>query len=86
VERNAFRSGGFRLRESSSSIAARRFAPTHIRHREDKKGRFWITTSNHVLQVRRDKLLAGKAGTGDIREYGPVDGLPSSEESTEAGR
>ncbi|MBZ5574879.1 MAG: hypothetical protein LAO09_23745 [Acidobacteriia bacterium] len=46
---------------------------------EDKKGRFWITTSNHVLQVPRDKLLAGNAGTGDIREYGPADGLPSSE-------
>ncbi|MGO9084631.1 MAG: two-component regulator propeller domain-containing protein [Candidatus Sulfotelmatobacter sp.] len=46
---------------------------------EDKKGRFWIATSNHVLQVPRDKLLAGEAGTGDIREYGPADGLPSSE-------
>jgi signal transduction histidine kinase/ligand-binding sensor domain-containing protein len=46
---------------------------------EDKVGRFWITTSSHVLQVSRDKLLAGNAGTGDIREYGPADGLPSSE-------
>ena len=46
---------------------------------EDKKGRFWITTSNHVLRVPRDRLLAGKAGTGDIPEYGPADGLPSSE-------
>lgn len=46
---------------------------------EDKEGRFWITTSRHVLQVPRDKLLAGNAGTGDIREYGPADGLPSSE-------
>jgi len=46
---------------------------------EDKSGRFWITTSNHVLQVPRDKLLAGKARTEDIREYGPADGLPSSE-------
>jgi hypothetical protein len=24
-------------------------------------------------------MLAGKAGTGDIRKYGPADGLPSSE-------
>jgi signal transduction histidine kinase len=46
---------------------------------EDKKARFWIATSNHVLQVPRDKLLAGKARTEDIREYGPADGLPSSE-------
>ena len=46
---------------------------------EDKSGRFWIATPTHVLQVPRDKLLAGKAATGDIREYGPADGLPSSE-------
>jgi signal transduction histidine kinase len=46
---------------------------------EDKSGRFWITTSSHVFRVPRDKLFAGNAGTGDIREYGPADGLPSSE-------
>jgi signal transduction histidine kinase/ligand-binding sensor domain-containing protein len=46
---------------------------------EDKSGRFWITTSSHVLQVPRDKLLAGKAGPADIRKYGLADGLPSSE-------
>ncbi|HEY3619767.1 MAG TPA: two-component regulator propeller domain-containing protein [Candidatus Sulfotelmatobacter sp.] len=46
---------------------------------EDKAGRFWITTSGHVLQVPRDKLLAGNIGAGDIREFGPADGLPSSE-------
>ena len=45
----------------------------------DKNGSFWITTSNHVLRVARDKLLAGKLGPGDIREYGPADGLPSTE-------
>jgi len=46
---------------------------------EDKVGRFWIITASHILQVPRDKLLAGKAGTGDTREFGPGDGLPSSE-------
>jgi len=46
---------------------------------EDKTGQFWITTSHHVLRVPRDKLLAGKAGTSDVREYGPADGLPSSQ-------
>jgi signal transduction histidine kinase/ligand-binding sensor domain-containing protein len=46
---------------------------------EDKSGRFWVATPTHVLQVPRDKLLAGNAVTGDIREYGPADGLPSSE-------
>lgn len=46
---------------------------------EDKNGWLWITTSNHLLQVFQDKLLTGKVGPGDIREYGPADGLPSSE-------
>jgi len=46
---------------------------------EDEKARFWITTSNHVLQVPRDKLLAGKVGAEDIREFGLADGLPSSQ-------
>ena len=46
---------------------------------EDTKGQFWLTTSHHVLEVSRDKLLAGKAGTSDVREYGSADGLPSSQ-------
>jgi signal transduction histidine kinase/ligand-binding sensor domain-containing protein len=46
---------------------------------EDKEGQFWVTTSNHVLEVARDKLLAGKAAKGNVREYGPADGLSSSE-------
>jgi signal transduction histidine kinase/ligand-binding sensor domain-containing protein len=46
---------------------------------EDKKGWLWITTSNYILQVPQDKLLAGKVRPRDIREYGPADGLPSSE-------
>jgi signal transduction histidine kinase/ligand-binding sensor domain-containing protein len=46
---------------------------------EDKSRGLWIATSNHVVQVPRDKLLAGQAGTGEIREFGPADGLPSSE-------
>ena len=46
---------------------------------EDKHGQLWISTSNHVLQVSRDKLLSGKVGPEDIRQYGPADGLPSSQ-------
>ena len=46
---------------------------------EDKNGWLWITTSNYVLQAPQDKLLAGKVGPGDIREYGPADGLPGSQ-------
>jgi signal transduction histidine kinase len=46
---------------------------------EDRNGWFWITTSTHVLQLARDKLIRNKLGPGEIREYGPADGLPSSE-------
>jgi signal transduction histidine kinase len=46
---------------------------------EDKSGRFWIATSNHVLRVPRDKLLSGAVKTIDVREYGEADGLKSTE-------
>ena len=46
---------------------------------EDRNGSLWIATSNHVLQLRRDKLLAGTIKASDFREYGLTDGLPSSD-------
>lgn len=46
---------------------------------EDKNGSLWIATSNHVLQVKRDKLLGGALGDADVREYGLADGLDSTE-------
>jgi len=46
---------------------------------EDKNGWLWIATSNHVLQVARDKLLQGNVEPGDIREYSAADGLPNNE-------
>ena len=46
---------------------------------EDNKHEIWIVTQRHVLQMPRQKLLAGKTGMDDIREYGPSDGLLSSE-------
>jgi len=45
---------------------------------EDKHGSLWIATSGHVLQVSRDKLMAGDIDTADVREYGSADGLPGS--------
>jgi signal transduction histidine kinase/ligand-binding sensor domain-containing protein len=42
---------------------------------EDKFGSLWISTSNHVLRVNRDKLLHGMLAEGDLREYGLADGL-----------
>ncbi len=42
---------------------------------QDKFGSIWMATSNHVLRVNRDKLISGAVADGDIREYGPADGL-----------
>ena len=42
---------------------------------EDKYGSIWMATSNHVLRMNRDKLLHGPLADGDVREYGPADGL-----------
>lgn len=46
---------------------------------EDKFGSLWIATVDHVLRVERDKLAAGTLGATDLREYGPEDGLQSTE-------
>jgi signal transduction histidine kinase len=46
---------------------------------EDKRGRFWIATSDHVLRVPRDKLLSGVVTAADVREYGQADGIESTE-------
>ena len=48
---------------------------------EDKSGFLWITTSNHVLRVNRDRLYRTSASdplrNSDIREYQLADGLAS---------
>jgi ligand-binding sensor domain-containing protein/signal transduction histidine kinase len=46
---------------------------------EERAGFLWVATTNRVLRVKRDALLAGQLGAGDIREYGLADGLPSME-------
>lgn len=42
---------------------------------EDRHGSIWLATSNHVLRVKRDKLMKGSLVDGDVREYGLADGL-----------
>jgi len=42
---------------------------------EDSQGSLWLSTSNHVLRVKRDALLHGALAEGDYREYGIADGL-----------
>jgi ligand-binding sensor domain-containing protein/signal transduction histidine kinase len=45
----------------------------------DNNGCLWLSTSNHVLRVYRDKLLNGKVSEVDVREFGLADGLRSVE-------
>jgi signal transduction histidine kinase/ligand-binding sensor domain-containing protein len=57
-----------------------RGAPLSLREQilgiaEDRFGSLWVSTSNHVLHVKRDKLLQGTLADGDVREYGLADGL-----------
>jgi ligand-binding sensor domain-containing protein/signal transduction histidine kinase len=46
---------------------------------EDGMGSLWFTTSDHVFQVNRDRLLKGSLGVTDIQSYGISDGLPGVE-------
>jgi signal transduction histidine kinase/ligand-binding sensor domain-containing protein len=46
---------------------------------EDQLGWLWISTSNHVLRVKRDSLLRNTLGESDVREYGLQDGLHGTE-------
>jgi ligand-binding sensor domain-containing protein len=46
---------------------------------EDGYGSLWMATSNHILRVRRDRLLRGELGEGDVRQYGILDGLRGTE-------
>ena len=42
---------------------------------DDEMGSLWIATADHVLRVRREALIEGQLQPGDLREYGPLDGL-----------
>jgi signal transduction histidine kinase/ligand-binding sensor domain-containing protein len=42
---------------------------------EDKTGWLWIATSNHVLRLKRDRLLDGALADSDVREFTSEDGL-----------
>jgi ligand-binding sensor domain-containing protein/signal transduction histidine kinase len=46
---------------------------------EDRGGRLWIATANHVLAVDRDKLLGPGPSAADLREFGIEDGLLGTE-------
>lgn len=64
----------------SVGVQVPRVVPESLREQifgiaEDRNGSLWISTSNHILRVRRDKLLNGRLSNGDVREYGLDDGL-----------
>lgn len=46
---------------------------------EDREQRLWISTSNHMLWVERDRLLGGLLDETDVREFGLADGLSNAE-------
>jgi signal transduction histidine kinase/ligand-binding sensor domain-containing protein len=46
---------------------------------EDHLGWLWISTSNHVLRVKRESLLRNSLGEADVREFGLHDGLHGTE-------
>jgi len=46
---------------------------------EDKRGSLWFATSDHVLQVDRERLLTGTLDKSDVQSYGTADGLQGVE-------
>jgi signal transduction histidine kinase/ligand-binding sensor domain-containing protein len=45
----------------------------------ENEGWLWMTTRDHVLRVRRAALLNQTFGESDYRQFGTIDGLPSTE-------
>jgi signal transduction histidine kinase/streptogramin lyase len=46
---------------------------------EDRRGFLWLATSDHVLQVDRDRLLTGTMDRFEVQSYGTADGLQGVE-------
>jgi len=46
---------------------------------QDRRGDLWIATSGHVVRASRANLLGDVAGRGNIRVFGPADGIPVTE-------
>jgi ligand-binding sensor domain-containing protein/signal transduction histidine kinase len=65
---------------TSDHFEVQRDAPEPLRGQifgvaEDRNGWLWIATSNHVLRVKRNSLLADGLSDADVREYDLADGL-----------
>jgi ligand-binding sensor domain-containing protein/signal transduction histidine kinase len=70
-----FRAGRFVVPEREPSILNEQILGLV----EDKIGSFWISSSNHVLRVSRAALMSGQVSEETLHEYGPADGLKSTE-------
>jgi ligand-binding sensor domain-containing protein/signal transduction histidine kinase len=46
---------------------------------EDRNGWLWVATTEHILRVKRQKLLQGALDDGDLAVYGLTDGLLGDE-------
>ena len=69
---------------SSGKIIVPPNLPETLRERifgiaEDSTGSLWFTTSDHVVRVNREKLLAGSLQETDLQTFGGEDGLTGSE-------
>ena len=58
--------------------------PAHLQEQilgiaTDQFGWLWVSTSNHVLRVQREKLRSGTLTESDVRVYGLEDGLLGTE-------
>ncbi|MGC4048398.1 MAG: two-component regulator propeller domain-containing protein [Paludibaculum sp.] len=68
----------------SGSVKQLRMIPRLLRDRiygiaEDRFDWLWIATANHVLRVRRERLISDSLDDSDVVEYGAADGLVSNE-------
>jgi ligand-binding sensor domain-containing protein len=69
---------------SSGNIAVPHNLPELLREQiygiaEDGLGSIWFVTSDHVLQVNRDRLLTGTLDDSDVQSYGIADGIQEVE-------
>ncbi len=46
---------------------------------QDRRGDLWISTSGHVVRASRANLLGDVPGRGNMRVFGPADGIPVTE-------
>ncbi len=77
-------SGGLAFFLQSGRIGVPHTLPESLREEvfgiaEDKRGSLWFSTSDHVLQVDRDRLLTGALNQSDVQSYGTADGLQGVE-------